>query len=204
MPLPQFAATTPTRSRQNLSRNEAAQRMGISRNNFDKLIDAGLVAEPLAETVIDDLAGRAHLVAIAGELTVLRTAARDAAYDEDRVWIGFHLGHTDTELTETSLRWWRADPDRIINNQLYAVTIATIPVAAYRITEVTGQRPDGTKTRYHFAGELLARLTADHNDTPTIDYRITADHGLYQHVKQIMTSRITVNSGGPIGYLTAD
>lgn len=204
MPLPAFQpAAPPIDTRKTLSRNAAAIRLGISRGNFDKLVSAGILAEPLTQSAVEQLAQRPTLAVATGELTVLRTAARTPAYD-DRQWIGFHIDHTNTQLDDTSLRWWRAEPDRIIDNLLYAVTVATIPVCVYAITGINDTQQRGTEKgqRYRFDGQLLARLTPDANsEIPTATYQIGNTDRLYQRVVQIMGSRISVTSGGPIAYL---
>lgn len=146
---------------------------------------------------------------------VLRTAARAEAYDEDRTWIGFHVEHTDDEVAATSLRWWRCDPKKVIDNQIYAVTVSTIPVAVYAIYRVISshQRPTESGSRYHFDGKLLARLgngpeyaanSIAHGVTTNPILHMHANEPLSDRVQTIMNSRITVNSGGPIGYLEAE
>ncbi|WP_169846709.1 hypothetical protein [Rhodococcus marinonascens] len=53
-----------------------------------------------------ELAGRSSLQVSDGELTVLRTDARQDAYpDDDRKFIGFHTEHTDDQIGAASLRW---------------------------------------------------------------------------------------------------
>lgn len=197
----------------------AAARLGVSRGSFDKLVASGILPNPTPADVVDALAARPQLQVAEGELTVLRTAARAEAYDADRDWIGFHVEHTDDELDATSLRWWRSDADKVCDNRLYAVTVATIPVAVYEITGVldTEQRTTEAGLRYHYSGRLLARLggprpqsVADYTVAgPSIEedlagmIRIGEGDELYERTRQIMASRIAVDSGGPIGYLEA-
>jgi len=195
----------------------AAARLGVSRGSFDKLVASGILPNPTPADFVDALAARPQLHVAEGELTVLRTAARAEAYDADRDWIGFHVEHTDDELAATSLRWWRSDADKVCDNRLYAVTVATIPAAVYEITGVidTEQRTTETGLRYHYSGRLLARLggprprsVADYTVAgPSFDdlvgIRIGEDDELYERTRQIMASRIMVDSGGPIGYLEA-
>lgn len=187
----------------------AAARLGVSRGSFDKLVASGLLPSPTPADYVDALAARPQLQVVDGELTVLRTAARAEAYDADRDWIGFHVGHTDGELEATSLRWWRSDADKVLDNRLYAVTVATIPVAVYEITGVfdTEQRITETGPRYHYSGRLLARLIeaagVDRSVDDLVSVRIDDDDELYERTCQIMASRIAVHSGGPIGYLEA-
>ena len=188
-----------------MHRNAAATLLGISRAGVDKLAASGILPDTrlLPADAVRALANRSRLAVSSGELTVLRTAARDHAYDEDRDWIGFHVDHTDTELEETSLRWWRSDPNKILSNELYTVTVATAPAATYKITGVAGsmQRPGEQGMRYHYEGELLARLSRDDDaGTIVIDYR-TVDPTLRHLTQTVMESRIFTSSGGPIGYL---
>lgn len=187
-----------------LSRTVAAGRLGVHPAHLDKMIRAGMLAVPITTASIEALAGRSPLRVLSGELTVLRTDARRASDASEHVfdgrqWIGFHVSHTDQELGETSLRWWRSDPARVLDNELLAVTVATFPVAVYRITEHKDSmtRPDEDAPRHHYAGDLLARVTAGMMVTrcdPMPGY-------LNPLVDQIMASRISVNSGGPVGYL---
>ena len=81
--------------------------------------------------------------------------------DDPRTWMGFHVEHSDEELEAASLRWWRSDPHRVVDNELFAVTVATFPVAVYRILEIAGNitRADEDTRRHHYAGQLLAGST---------------------------------------------
>lgn len=197
MPVPEFFSTPPSNAL-TLKRNEAAARLGIARGSLDKLISAGILPIPVPTAQIEALASRPWLRVREGELTVLRTGARADAYPgEGRQYIGFHVDHTPAELEATSLRWWRCDPARVMRNELFAVTISTIPVAVYRITAVDDQmyRDDEDKPRFRYAGELLSMW-------PSQQIRKgTSYNGLATLVQQIMSSRIAVSSGGPIGYL---
>jgi hypothetical protein len=170
----------------------------------DKLVRAGIVGLPIRADDVERLMGRDRLQVTAGELTVLRTDARAEAdptkYPVDnRKWVGFHVQHTDDELAESSLRWWRCDPERVIDNELLAVTVATVPVAIYRILGKadTIVRPDETTPRHAFTGQLLGRI---HPGLNTTFPQNTPGH-LRSIARQIMNSAISVTSGGPIGYL---
>lgn len=198
MALPIFHSVPPLTA-DTLKRNEAAVRLGISRGSLDKLVTAGVLNLPIKRAVIDELAARPNLRVREGELTVLRTAARAPAYPgEDRATIGFHATYDDGELEATSLRWWRCDPDKVLKNELFAVTISTVPVALYRITSVHAPyyRGDEDTPRYRFSGHLLARWGSG-------EMRGTHYDGLRSSVRQVMDSRISVSSGGPIAYLSA-
>ena len=78
----------------------------------------------------------------------------------DRRWVGFHVQHSDQELDESTLRWWRCDPARVLDNELLVVTY---PVAVYRILDRadTIVRPDESTPRHGFTGQLLARVHLD-------------------------------------------
>lgn len=179
-----------------MTRNEAAHALDLSLTAIDKLIHTGVLGTPISATLVEKLARRPLLSAISGELTVLRTDARQPTPpDDDRTATGFHTTMSTHELIETSLRWWRCDPDRVVDNELFAVTVATIPIAVFLITRHLNQRTSGVRTvRHHFDGDLLARRTPD-GDT-------TAPAALHERVTTIMSSRIYTTSGGPIGYLT--
>jgi hypothetical protein len=205
MPLPVFAASTaPETHSETLSRTAAAARLELHVAHVDKMVRAGMLPLPITAFSVDQLLGRPKLCVVKGELTVLRTDARQTADgakypDDGRRWMGFHVDHTDAELEETSLRWWRSDPARVLDNELFAVTVANFPVAVYRITghKETYTRPDEDSPRQHYTGQLLARITRG----MVASRREPIPGHLSTLIGQIMASRITVNSGGPIGYL---
>lgn len=207
-PIPVLAAPVdgPEPRPTTISRSVTAARLGIAYGSVGKLVRCSILPLPIPAALVDKLAARPDLVVVDGELTVLRTGSKEPAnpgkYPEDsRAYIGFDMGHSDAELEETSLRWWRSDPEIVRDNQVLAVTVATVPVAVYRITDHvdTYTRPDENRPRHHYAGQLLGRLGADleprmRQDTPG-DLRALA--------RQILTSRIRTSSGGPIAYLGA-
>lgn len=205
MPLATFVAvSTPDKTQEILTRAQVAARLELHLAAVDKLIRAGIIKAPFSATQIGELANRQRLQVIDGELTVLRTDARADAYrdeGDDRAYIGFHTEHTDQELEETSLRWWRSDPERVIDNELFAVTVGTFPVALYRVTErlETKIRDDEDRPRHRYGGQLLARV---HPGMQTTFAKDMPGH-LRERAAQVMNSRIVVNSGGPIGYLDA-
>lgn len=203
MPFPVLAPSPTPVGATTLNRTRAAARLGVNGAGLDKLIRAGLLSLPLQLSDVDKLTGRDRLTILDGELTVLRMDARVVADDrqhpgDPRRWAGFHVEHSDLELDESSLRWWRADVARVLDNQLLAVTVATFPVALYLITEevASGRRPDETWERHRFGGDLLARMTPG-----TVLTYTDAASPHRKLAEQIMTSRIVVDSGGPIGYL---
>lgn len=205
MPLATFATSAVPDSRsETLSRTVAAARLDLHVAHVDKMVRAGMLPLPLTTSSIESLLGRPKLRVVDGELTVLRTDARHeiarAKYPHDsRRWLGFHVEHTDSELDETSLRWWRCDPARVLDNELFAVTVATFPVAVYQIVghNESHTRPDEEAPRHHFVGRLLGRISPGMVAT----YREPMPGYLRPLVERIMASRIMVSSGGPIGYL---
>jgi hypothetical protein len=205
MPLPVFAApTAPPIRPETLSRTAAAARLELHVAHVDKMVRAGMLPLPITAAAVDQLLGRPKLRVVEGELTVLRTDARQTAdqrkYPADgRRWMGFHVDHTDAELDETSLRWWRCDPARVLHNELFVVTVANFPVAVYRVEghEESFTRADEDTPRQHYNGQLLARITPG----MVARRREPMPGFLRPLVDQILDSRITVNSGGPIGYL---
>ncbi|MEV6369780.1 hypothetical protein AB0L86_23125 [Micromonospora musae] len=74
-----------------------------------------------------------------------------------------------------------------------------MPVAVYRITgHIAEKYRDGeTRPRHHCAGQLLARVNPGMHPT----YLQNTPGLLRELAKQIMASRVSVSSGGPIGYL---
>lgn len=120
-----------------LSRSQAATRLKISMGSVDKLISAGILdSPPLQAAVVEQFAARPTLAVKSGALTVLRTAPRSPAYPgEGREFIGYHVDMTDEQLAAASLGYWRSDPDKVVGNELFAVTVASFPVAVFRITE---------------------------------------------------------------------
>ncbi|MFR9802576.1 hypothetical protein ACL02T_09775 [Pseudonocardia sp. RS010] len=207
MPLPSFDLPAGAdRRSETLSRTVAAARLELHVAHVDKMIRAGMLPLPITAASVDQLLGRPRLRVVDGELTVLRTDARQQAdpakyLSDPRRWLGFHVQHTDAELEETSLRWWRCTPDRVMDNELFAVTVATFPVAVYQITghKESITRPGEDKPRHQFAGELLARISPGMVGT----VREPLPGHLRPLVERIMDSRIIVSSGGPIGYLNS-
>jgi hypothetical protein len=207
MPLPTFAPpATPTPQPDTLTRTQAASRLELNPAGIDKLVRAGILSTPITADEVQHLTGRERLQVTSGALTVLRTDAREEAdrskYPADsRRWMGFHVQHSDQDLEAASLRWWRSDPAKVIDNELFVVTVATFPVAVYRILERADSvtRADEDVPRHHYAGQLLARV---HHGMSVIYPQDTPGH-LRLMAKQIMSSRIVVSSGGPIGYLEA-
>lgn len=205
MPLPTLAPpATPRAPATTLNRTQAAARLGLNGPGVDKMVRAGMLGLPIGAGEVERLMRREFLSVAAGELTVLRTDAR-AVSDrtkyphEDRRWVGFHVEHSDDELAASSLRWWRCDPDRLLSNEIFTVSVSSFPVAVYRLLEVAASivRPDESMPRHAFRGQLLARAY------PGMEVKIaqnTPGH-LREMAKQIMDSRVVVTSGGPIGYL---
>ena len=203
MALPEFAPAEVPFTDRKLTRTQVAARLGVHLAAVDKMIRADMIQHPFLESAIRRIEGRKRLQVVEGELTVLRTDARERARaGEDREFIGFHTEHTDDQLEETSLRWWRSDPERVLDNQLFAVTVGTYPVALYLLTERAGTitRDDEDVPRHHYTGRLLARVT------PGMNVSIQKDIPGYlkQRAEQLMNSRIVVSSGGPVGYLGVD
>lgn len=205
MPLPTFVPAEHPRPRgHTLNRTQAAARLGINGPGVDKLVRAGMLTVPIELELVERLAAQPRLQVAAGELTVLRTDARADAdltkYPHDeRKYVGFHVDHSAEELADSCLRWWRSVPERVVDNTLFAVTVATLPVAVYAIsTKVASfQRPDETFVRHHYAGQLLARI----HPGMQVTYPKNTRADLRDLAQQIMTSTIRVDSGGPIGYL---
>lgn len=198
MSLPEFYSSLPAHSHF-MKRNEAAARLGIARASLDKLVRAGMLSLPIPVADVEAMANRPWLSVKEGQLTVLRTDARAEAHPgEDRRYIGFHVEHDRELLSETSLRWWRSTPEKVLDNELFAVTVSTIPVAVYRITGVAGRmfRGDEDAPRFSYEGELLSMWPSAHIRSGT------GYAALATRVQQIMGSRIAVASGGPIGYLS--
>lgn len=205
MPLPAFAPTRTTPRPHTVNRTMAAARLEVNGPAIDKLMRAGLLSTPIQAAEVDRLAGREWLEVIAGELTVLRTDARDIAdpakmpSTDTRALVGFHVDHSDTELIDSSLRWWRADAGRVLENVLFTVTVATIPVGVYALHALAGthQRPGEKWLRYHFNGTLLARM----HRGQTISYAENTSADLRALARTIMSSRVSASSGGPLAYL---
>lgn len=187
-----------------LSRSQAASRLGIAMGAIDKLVAAHIFELPICAELVERLQQRSYLTVLEGEATVLRTdACKPAHPGDDRPEIGFSTKHSDTKLEQTSLRWWRSNPARVLDNELLTVTVATIPVAVYQIDGVEGEKryPGESRSRFHYTGSLLHRVHPGVLDLP-LSPGVPARYR--DQVRQIMSSRIKVVSGGPIGYLGAN
>jgi hypothetical protein len=202
VPLPTFDTAPPTARPATVTRTRAAARLGLHPAGVDMLVHAGIFHQPMLAADVSRLAARPYLRVSGGELTVLRTSARAPGYvGEDRAYTGFHADHTDAELEETSLRWWKSDPGRVLDNELFVVTLSTFPVAVYRIAaHVASKVREGeVESHHHYAGQLLARV---HPQLTPVFSQAAPAH-LHRLARQIMASRIAVPSGGRIGYLEA-
>lgn len=209
MPIPVLAAPAdgPEPRPATISRSVAATRLDIAYGSVSKLIRCKILRLPVPAAMVDKLAARPDVVVADGQLTVLRTGSKEPAdpekYPEDeRPYIGFDMGDSDAELEETSLRWWRSDPEVVLDNEVFAVTVATVPVAVYRITDHVGTyvQPGENRVRHHYAGQLLGRLSGDLEP----DVRQNTPPALRELARQILSSRIRTSSGGPIAYLGAE
>lgn len=197
------AAVDPTRL---VTRAEAARRLDVNASGgLRKMIRCGLLPASPTESDVERWEGRQVLDLESGELTVLRTDAKEPSppmYPTDpRKWLGFDITMTEAELEDASLRWWRCKPERVVNNELFAVTIAEYPVALYLLHEHVASNRYGDEKfdRHHFAGVLLARI--DRN----LELAVAPSSAVSESdIRSIMASRIRASSGGPIGYLEAE
>lgn len=182
---------------EHLTRGQAASMLSISPAGVDKLLRAEMLPTPIPRDLVESWRGRTELVVKDGALTVLRAdSITPATEDPERPYMGYATHMTDIEMTLASLRWWRTDPDTILDNELFVGTISTIPYALWRITKNVGTRGSGTYARHAFAGQLIAR------GYPNTHVPMTKDPDLIQAARMIFGSRIYTESGGPIAYLT--
>lgn len=193
-----FITTTPAPNGAHgtLTLPQVASMLGISVAGARKLVDAGVLTKPTPVSAVASLAARSSLHITDGEITVLRTGPQVLDdTDPDRVHMGYDEAMTDQEAEDGNLRWWRCEPERVLRSGLFLVTISTIPLALYEVTNCL--TPDSAP-RHHFAGNLIARHVGEQGtwraaSQPTV---ITADE-----VNTIMSSRVYTRSGGPIAYL---
>lgn len=200
-----------------MRKGEVAVALGVSYARVSKLAAAGVLRMDSGSPHLFDgelvaqLAKMRWLRVVSGELTVLRTDAQGAnGYPNDpRQWEGFHTQMTDLEVSAACLRWWRSDPARVCDNQLFVVTIATFPVAVFTVNRdldaadplpQTIRVPHETFDRHRYNGVMHARIKGDGS--------VYVDPGLPDEldrpVRQIMRKRINTTSGGPIAYLDVD
>ena len=207
-PLPSFDMPDAARpARVTITRSQAAARLGMAPAGVDKLIRAGLLTVPLEAATVDELAARRFLKVVDGELTVLRTDAQGDAdpsryAGDNRRFVGFGVGMDPEDRDAANLRWWRSDPARVLDNQLFAVTVATFPGVVYDLGATTGsiQRPGEDFLRYRYSGRALAWLS----DGLVVHYAPGIPGHLRTRAAEIMASRIHAPSGGPIAYLGPD
>ena len=194
-------ATAPMRNAGRYSRNAAAAALGIAVDGVTKLIDGGVLPADLPRGAVETLASRPYLSVADGGATILRTAARTEAYDDDRQHIGVHVDMTDDELEAACLRWWRSDSKRVLELELFIVTMSTIPFAAYLVDGVvtTQQRLGEAGERVHYSGRLIGRIDANGQWRTLTEDPDWAREAL----ARLAHGRIKVSSGGPIAYLTS-
>lgn len=214
MQLPTLTTTAPTGQLPGITPAAAAARLGLDERTLAKLTDAHLL--PLMSHAVESMARRPWLQLVQGEITVLRTSPKCPAPEEDaRDMIGFDLADDDHTIHECCLRWWRCNRKRVRRNGLFAVTVATVPVAIFEITEHLETIGSRTDQRHAFAGQLLARIIARdqmiHYSPAQVLVNLADDDflavatqphpRLLQRVlTTIMGCRISSNSGGPIAY----
>lgn len=219
MPLPDFHLADTASETATMAPAAAAVALGLSRASLDKILGAGLLPTPIPADAVGRLAARPWLAVARGELTVLRTTTRREAPEEapPRDYIGFDVSMTDDELEAASLRWWRGESVRMLDNEIFATTLGTFPVAVHALTGIVDSVRNGRELRHHFAGELLARVESREavvkagrqgaivESFTDLDWVITAPqprhHPLLGRALTIMRARVSASSGGPIGYL---
>ena len=170
----------------------------------DQLVRAGVLENPLAISGVEHLASRPQLQVTSGELTVLRAKARQPAdprlWPEDpRPYVGFHAEHSDRELDETTLRWWRSDPRRVIDNELFACTVSGFVMAVYLITDLAATLVTTARqaSHHHYLGQLLGRV---HAADPAGRTTGAVPERLRARVELLLRSRVAIRAGNSIAY----
>lgn len=171
----------------------AAGLLDIAPASVRKLAEAGLITqepEGYPRTEIEALAALPLIEAHHGEIAVLRTTGCGSP---NATTPGVHIEMDEPSLDQACLGMWRGDTERILAAHLFVVTVATIPLAVYRLTGILHTEGTGHAQRHRLGGTLLARR--GHHSTSSHDTALQADADL------IMTGRVITTSGGPIAYL---
>ncbi|MDV6271377.1 hypothetical protein [Rhodococcus globerulus] len=126
-----------------------------------------------------------------------------------RAWIGESATLTDTDVVDANSRWWRCNPDRIVDAGFLPVTIAGFVVTILHIQGLrdTANRKWDSKqgrtihqVRHAFDATLAARVRElGHPASNFIDPTLTSQEA--NHVRTILGGRSSAHSGGPIAYL---
>ncbi|WP_394277271.1 hypothetical protein [Luteococcus sp.] len=186
--------TTDAQPPEHLVAAAAAGLLDISPAGIAKLAAAGIL-EPdrsrFRRVDVEALAALPQLRVTGGEILVLRLDGGDPSTG------GVHLDMTDQELTAAALQGWRGDVQRMTACPLLVVTVATIPIAVFRITGLAGTTPAASRTvanreRHRLDGVLLGRRGQE---------VVAGEAEERAWVELVLGSRVVSRSAGPVAYV---
>lgn len=189
-----LVTTTDAQPPQLLVAAAAAGLLDISPAGIAKLTAAGILDTErgrFRRTDIEALAALPQLRVAGGEVLVLRLDGGDPSTG------CVHLDMTDQELATTALQGWRGDARRMTACPLLVVTVATIPLAVFRITGLAGSTASSSQAvanreRHRLGGVLLGR-----RDRGVVG----GDARERAWAELVLGSRVVSRSAGPVAYL---
>lgn len=172
----------------------AAGLLDLAPAGIAKLAAAGILSTSQGRfhrADVEALAALPQLHVTGGEILVVRLAGGDPA--TGRV----HVDATDQELIATALQGWRGDARRMTSCPLLVATVATIPVAVFRITGLASTTTSSSRTvanreRHRLEGVLLGRRGRE---------VMCADAQERAWTELVLGSRVVSRSAGPVAYL---
>jgi hypothetical protein len=187
-----------------LNAKTVARMLGISPHFVRMLEETGILPDTRCSRVTE-MSHRSVLVPSGAEQPVLRTGVEGFDAGEQRV-IGYSDDMSDVDVVEANRKWWRADPDKIINARYLPVSCGSFIVAllvidgldeSARVEATDKNGKPFTEVRHSFKARLVARHDAETGATVMHSSDaddIEAANLLVGHFQRSV-------SGGPIAYL---
>lgn len=187
-----------------LNAKTVARMLAISPHFVRTLEESGVLPDMRCSRVTD-MSNRSILVPNGAGQPVLRTGAEGFDDVEQRV-IGYSDDMSDADVVEGNRKWWRVDPEKIVNARYLPISCGSFIVALLVVdgldesarvetTDKNGKR--FTEVRHSFKARLVARHDAETG--ATVMHSKDAD--------DIEAANLFVGhfqrsvSGGPIAYL---
>lgn len=172
----------------------AAGLLDLSPAGIAKLAAAGILSITQGRFRREDveaLAALPHLHVAGDEILIVRLEGGDPSTGR------LHVDMTDQELIAAALQGWRGDARRMTSCPLLVATVATIPMAVFRITGLaettaSSSRAVANRARHRLDGVLLGRRGRE----------VTCgDPQERAWTELVLGSRVLSRSAGPVAYL---
>lgn len=172
----------------------AAGLLDLSPAGIAKLAAAGILSVHRGRFRRDDvevLAALPQLRVTGGEILIVRLEGGDPATGR------LHVDMTDQELVAAVLQGWRGDARRMTSCPLLVATVATIPMAVFRITGLSETTASASHTvanreRHRLDGVLLGRRGRE---------VVAGEAQERAWAELVLGSRVVSKSAGPVAYV---